>query len=753
MEDDMMLKKLYFIIIPVIILAGNLLWPVELLQEDQLIKADKIPEAEEIVIDGNLEEAVWKQPPIEKVFITMMPTFGGKLAEKTEVWAAYDKENLYFAFRCYDTQPDKIKTSVAQRDKIENDDRIGIWLDTSGTKQTSYEFYVNPSGIQMDAVNSSVGKYDLTPDFVWESAAKLLADGFQVEVRIPLESIRYQVGKNNQTKMRVMFFRQVSHLGAMATWPEVKPGQTDLNCMTTLVYQGLKKKGLKLDILPNFTYSVDSDRAAPDKWDKQTDTNIGAAVKYGITSSITAEATVYPDFSQVESDVFQVEINQRYPLFYSEKRPFFMESQEVLDFTIVHDVMASVLEKGMIISPIHTRRIVDPGWAVKLSGSSGKVNFAFLAADDRSPGWSRGTDINPHEGKRALFGIVRAKYNFGQDNSLGVLYTGRHFTAADERNDVGGVDLKYRLSKNLRASLSYLHSITRQGEGLALENGNGLNAILQYLSPRLIFMSSYERYDTDFFMASAFQNRVGISRWWFGIGPYINVKIKQMPWLKRFIPYIHYSRLHDLGTKMNDISRVFGAYMNFTPMGHLYLEYRSEDEAWKGRLFDKNYFIVLGNMQLLKWLNLNVWMYLGGQIYYHTDDPFLGNDRTIDLGVTLEPSIKLKIGLNYSHSDFKDKQTHERIYSVNIYNFTAAYQFNKYFFVRGILRYDDLQEKLLTDLLASFTLIPGTVVHLGYGSLHLKNQWQGNKWVPGQGELLRMKQGLFFKASYLWRIK
>lgn len=734
-------------------MSQPLLWSVQLSEEGQLVTADKVSDSEKIVIDGNLEEAVWKQPAITDPFITMFPTYGKQLTEKTEVWAAYDKNNLYFAFRCYDTQPDSIKTSVVRRDKIENDDQVGVWLDTIGTKQSSYEFYINPNGIQMDGINSSVSRADYTPDFVWESAGAIISDGYQVEIRIPLETIRYQVGKNNEVKMRVMFYRKITRLGAMATWPEVKPGQTDFNCMTTLVYQGLKKSGLKMEILPNFTYSGDSQRIEADTWDRRTDTNIGVALKYGITSSITAEATVNPDFSHVESDVFQMEINQRYPLFYSEKRPFFMESQDVLDFTIVHDTMASVLERGMMISPIHTRRIVDPGWAAKLSGSTGKINFAFLAANDQSAGQAWEDNINPYEGKSALFGIFRAKYNLGEDNSLGVLYTGRHFSTAGERNDVGGIDMKYRLSKNLRASLSYLHSATRAGEDQPLENGNGWNAVLQYLSSRIIFMSAYERYDEDFFMASAFQNRVGISRWWFGFGPYINVRIKQLPWLKRLIPYIHYARCHDLGTKMNDISRVFGLYMNCAPMGIFYLEYRVEDEAWKGELFDKNYFLFIGDIQLSKWLHLNASIYLGGQIYYHTDDPFLGIDQTFDIGFTVEPSLKLKIGLNYIHSDFKDKQTHDKVYSGNIFNFHTTYQFNKYFFVRGILRYDDLQEKLLTDLLASFTLIPGTVVHLGYGSLYLKNQWQNNMWIPGQGDFLKMRQGLFFKASYLWRIK
>jgi hypothetical protein len=156
---------------------------------------------------------------------------------------------------------------------------------------------------------------------------------------------------------------------------------------------------------------------------------------------------------------------------------------------------------------------------------------------------------------------------------------------------------------------------------------------------------------------------------------------------------------------------------------------------------------------MFKWLNLNGQLYIGDQIYYFTDDPFVGDNFAVDIGVTLQPGIKLRVGFNYSYSIFKEKQENQKLYSVNIYNLHTTYQFNKYFFMRGILRYNTFQEKLLTDLLASFTLIPGTVVHLGYGSLYLENQWQGSQWIAGQGDLLKMKQGLFFKASYLFRLK
>jgi len=164
----------------------------------------------------------------------------------------------------------------------------------------------------------------------------------------------------------------------------------------------------------------------------------------------------------------------------------------------------------------------------------------------------------------------------------------------------------------------------------------------------------------------------------------------------------------------------------------------------------------------VKWLHLNGSFIVGDSIYYDPQNPFLGNGRIFSIGAAVQPGIKLNIGFNYLYTDLRQKQNQpvqpgvpdREIYSVDIYNFNTTYQFNKYFFIRGIFRYNSYQEKLLTDFLASFTLIPGTVVHLGYGSLYLKNRWvpNANRWVPGEGDLMQMKRGLFFKVSYLWRI-
>ena len=727
-----------------VMLAGNWLpaAAVEIRQGDEIIIPDRVMEP--VTLDGRLEEPVWQTPPINRPFKTVYPTFGQPFGPETRIWAAYDRESLYFAFRCFDTDPAKIKTSIAQRDKILRDDYVGVLLDALGSRQSSYEFYVNPSGIQMDGINSAVSGVDIAPDFVWESAAALTGDGYQVEVRIPLESIRYQSDRSgdNEVRMGVVFFRSVPHLGIMGTWPEIPAGQTDFNVMAALLYRGLKG-GLRLEVLPNFTTSWNSEQLTPQQRQTTGDTNIGVSLKYGITSSITAEATVNPDFSQVESDAFQVEVNRRYPVFYSEKRPFFMESKEVLDFTIVNN--------GMMILPIDTRRIADPGWAVKFSGSSGRLNFVLLGSNDRTTGreWTQGD--NPYEGKSALFGIFRAKTNIGGDNSLGVLYSGRHLPG--QHNDVWGVDLKYRLTGPLRASLSYLGSASRKAEGEAPVTGSGLNAMLEYTTPRLISWAIYERYDSDFFMATAFQNRLGISRGGVGIGPVFNLNLKGLPWLKRFVPAFNLFRLYDLESRLTDTSWKFSLNFGFAPRGDLSLAYWNEDEAWVGQMFNKKYFQADGSLQLFKWLYLAETVSIGERLYYHPETPFVGRGRTIGLSMLLEPGSRLKLGFDYWHEDLKEKQGQQKVYVVDIYNLETAYQFNRYFFLRGIVRYNSYQGKWLTDLLASFTLIPGTVVHLGYGSLHLRNRWQDNRWLPGQGDLLKMKEGLFFKASYLWRFK
>jgi hypothetical protein len=695
-------------------------------------------------IDGDLSEEAWSNPAVSGDFITFSPVFGEGLGQETKVWTAYDRENLYFAFKCYDTEPRRIKTSISRRDRIDSDDWVGVVLDTMDNRQSSYEFYVNPHGIQEDGITSAVNgwAFDGAPDFVWESAGKVTHEGYQVEIRIPLDTLRFKGGE--EVKMGIVFMRSISRLGKMGAWPEIKAGFTQFNSMSTIVYRDIKKV-LNLEILPNFTYSRNVQREDNHTWgESDTLKTLGVSLKYGISSSITTEATLNPDFSQVESDAFQVEVNQRYPIFYSEKRPFFMEGMNAFDFGLINE--------GMMESAVYTRSIIDPAWAAKLSGTSGKLLFALLAANDDAPGRNWTTGTNPDEGKEAFWGIARVKYNLGSDNSLGILYSGRHF--AGNKNNVLGADFQYRLFKYARINLSYLYSLHKEAGDSRVKKGNGLNAMLQYTTRKLETWAAYERYDNEFTMASAFLNRTALSRGLIFLGPnFYPQKNRKNPWLRRMQLFFQFSALHDLDTGVNDTSWGVGLNLYLTRSGFFRTEFRDEKEAWQGQLFDLNYVYAYGSLQLFKWLNLEGFYRYGDAIYYDPVEPFAGSSREGWLRFNLQPHVKLNLNFEFIRNVLFRKPDNLRVYTVEILNLLITYQFNRYFFIRAAVRYNDYQRKLITDLLASFTLIPGTVIHLGYGSLYENKTWENGQWVGGQSRLLNMKNSLFFKVSYLWRIR
>ncbi len=176
-------------------------------------------------IDGVLDDEVWQRPPLQlDEWLSYNPNRGDAISPgfRTDVRVAYDDRNLYFAFHCIDSEPDKIRTTVSRRDSAFNDDWIAISLDSSGTGQTAYHLFVNPSGSQMDALNTSASGEQFDADFVWYSVGKRTTDGYVVEMQVPLQSIRFSSGDG--VKMGILFFRKISRLGISYSWPTLPPG-------------------------------------------------------------------------------------------------------------------------------------------------------------------------------------------------------------------------------------------------------------------------------------------------------------------------------------------------------------------------------------------------------------------------------------------------------------------------------------------------------------------------------------------------
>jgi hypothetical protein len=688
-------------------------------------------------IDGNLDDEIWQNNPLRENFITYNPAYGEVLPQKTEVWMAYDKKNLYFAFKCYDTEPEKIKTSITRRDGMFSDDWVGLSLDAMGNKQTAYEFFCNPNGIQADVLRSALGSDDISPDFVWESAGQLTEEGYQVEMGIPLRSIRFKSGE--EVQMGVLFWRKISRLGVSGSWPDLEPGQGVFNMHQTIVYENLKSP-LNLEILPSFTWGSGSNRISPQEWNaSDTFREMGVGFKYGITSSITADITYNPDFSQVESDAFQVEVNRRYPIFYSEKRPFFMEGTDIFNFF--------TLPYGYIQTAVHTRKILDPLWGAKLTGTVGKTALGILAAGDEWPGLEWQSETNPYEGKKAFFMIARGKQSLGRDNYMGAIYSGREFAGGFNR--VGGVDFSLRFLTNHQIQASYMQSFSRDPEEELARNSPSYHFVYSYITKPLGIMAGYEHIGKDFQMDSGFVRRTGIDEGWLWIGPSFYPNPEKITWLKRIDPHLTFQYLHDLDTGMDDSFFRAAVDFSFTKQGILGITFNSQKESWKGETFPLNSFNMEGSVQWSKWFQMGGGFTLGEQIYYPAESPFKGDYIGAGFGFTLQPNSKLRLTLSLHHSYLRTET--EEIYNVNIIYSRITYQFNKYLFARAIIQYDSYKKNLLTDILASFTFIPGTVIHLGYGGLYEKQDWQGEQWIPGLGSLWNMRRSFFFKASYLWR--
>ena len=296
----------------------------------------------------------------------------------------------------------------------------------------------------MDALNTAASGEQFDADLVWFSAAKITADGYVVEVQIPLQTLRFSGG--DEVRMNLVFFRKVSRIGFSYAWPEMLPGQWVFDRPARLIFSNLKPRRL-VELLPSVTYGVNQERAASRRGSPAEDKyNVGASGKFGITSGITLDGTVNPDFSQVESDAFQVQVNQRFPVFFSEKRPFFMEGMGLFN-------IAGTGGDGNMRTAVHTRRIVDPIWGTKLTGTVGKTAFGVLnAVDDHPEAVGDRGDVFTIRDKVTTVG--RATYGLRRSDYVGGIFT--HTQHAGRHNLVIGGDMSLRPSSAHSFSATFL---------------------------------------------------------------------------------------------------------------------------------------------------------------------------------------------------------------------------------------------------------------------------------------------------------
>ena len=445
------------------------------------------------VIDGKMDEEVWKTGALFKDFYQFNPGDNIAPSQPTEVRIGYDSKTLYIAFHCFD-DPTKVRATIPKRDNIFGEDNVRVFLDTFNDQRRAYVLGFNPLGVQADGIHTESQGLDLSVDIVMESKGALTSDGYVVEVAVPFKSLRYEAGKGKQWGIHV--WRNIDRNNdELDSWmPMARDASGTLNQAGHITgMEGISTERT-LELIPSVTFSENGVSAPVFLAGERalmraqglgvpTDTgrfvnrpaamDAGLTAKFSINPNTTLDLAINPDFAQVEADATVNTANQRFPIFFEEKRPFFLEGIEIFRTQI---------------AALHTRTIVDPDVAAKLTGKRGRTTYGFLYASDNAPGnlgdnerdFIRATEdlsgVNDVDARTALeeqrgplmrlvdknatVGILRVKRDIGKENSIGFFGTSYNF--ADRNNYVGGFDSRIRFNKQTTMEVQVLGTNARR---------------------------------------------------------------------------------------------------------------------------------------------------------------------------------------------------------------------------------------------------------------------------------------------------
>ncbi len=717
-----MMRKIYILVIPIF-----------LLQLTSNIFAQEIPSVRPVstspVIDGVLDDAAWETASVFKNFKTIKPDYGKEPSQETLAYLTYDAENLYFAVRCFETEPDKIKTSVCSRDNMFQDDHVVLMLDTFNTMQEAYGFFVNPAGIQGDAMINADGNGDATFDMVWYSKGTVDDKGYTVECRVPLQSIRFP-GKETII-IRISFFRQIIRTSEMFSFPPMYADEGSLLKQSQQIEVAGWKYKRVYELLPALTHST---RQSVDQGKMQTDqedTDLSLTGKVGLTSDLTLDAAYNPDFSQVEADAGQIDVNLRYTLFYPEKRPFFLEGNDIFQF-------AGNVEEGPLAMVVHTRTIVDPILGFKLTGKLGRrSSLAAIYARDDLPD----DPIDDHPD----FTIARYKYALKEDSYIGGFYTAKEYGKGFNR--VIGTDGRFRLTQTSIADFHLFGSFTQRNGEKAAARDHALGLHYLYGARNVILDLGYQDISKNFQIDTGYLTRTGIRR----LSAFGMYRIyPKSDFFQRIEPFYWSFHLYDTEDELSESFNLFTLRFWLPRSTMFRVDTILANEVYGGERFNTGGVGMQTSSQITKYVFMNLFFRRTGLVYYDPEDPFQGYGNRLGGGVQYQPTDKLSFVLSLSYIDFYRDSDKTKIYDYAILRSRNTFQINKYIFLRAIVEYNDFRDRLTVDTLVSFTYIPGTVFYAGYGSALEKLEWDGQSYQPGS-DFLETQRGFFFKVSYLYR--
>jgi hypothetical protein len=704
-----------------------------------------------IVVDGALDEPAWAAATVIPVVYEYQPGENTPPPVRTDALVTFDRENLYIAFRAFDPRPGEIRAHLMDRDAMDTfvqDDHVTIMIDTFNDERRAYQFRVNPLGVQADAVNSEVDQVeDWSWDAIWSSAGRVTPDGYVVEIAIPFRDLRFPGGTGRLTfgmTLERSYPRSVRH--RIASHPTDRSRSCGF-CQFNKVagFEGLAS-GRNLEIDPTLTVHR-SDRRDPfpdgAMATGKAQADVGVTARWGVAAGTTVSGTVNPDFSQVEADVAQLDVNTRFALFYPEKRPFFLEG---LDFF-------STPEQA-----VFTRTVADPSWGLKVVGKEGGHSFGVFLTEDRINNLilpaNQESEFASED--RAVTGLVaRYRRDVGRRSTIGVLYTGRE--GSPYFNRVFGPDAQFRIGKSEMFSVQFLHSETQYSPEIAARHdqsatafgGNSVRVNYDHWARSWYWGAGYVDRDKGFRADSGFVPRVDLRQ---GSG-YLQYRFwgDGQSWFNTFDIGVNASRATDQeGTLTNQSLGVAAVYQG--PLqSRLQVQVERDKELFAATMYDETVVTATAALKPSGALALQLSATTGDGVDYTNRQPA----TVLRLGPSVEWKPGVRLNLLFTHSLERLTVRSRWLYTASLSQFHAVYHFNRRTFLRAILQYTDVTRdpalylkptdahgtKLFGQYLFSYKLNPQTVFLAGYS----------DNYNGGTGlSLTQANRTFFVKIGYAW---
>ncbi len=662
-------------------------------------------------------------------FIQDQPTDGAPATENTEVWLGRTQTALYFVFICYDRHPEQIRSHLARRENITKDDLVTVLLDPFQDRLRGVEFQVNPAGVQADAAWTEGNGPDYSYDQVWDSDGKITSKGWMALVAIPFRSLRFPATGRD---WGVVLWRNLPRNSEFVYWPRVSANVSGILSQegTLQGIQGVTgSHNVQVDpyVLGQNQHTLDTrDPSNPYFSTRNAEMTGGGEAKAIWRDSVVFDLTVNPDFSDVESDQPQFTVDQRYPVFFPELRPFFLEN-------------ASYFATPLTL--LYTRNIVRPDWGARVTGKLAHTNLGFLAVDDREPGETVPVG-DPLYSSKALFYVGRVSEDLGKGSNVGLMYTDEEFGAGWNR--IGGGDFTWRANDHWTLLGQMVESSTMGSNPdsastvlpVGYRAGPATDVQLLRNAHQFNMFNEYQDISTGFDTLVGFFQTADIrsdhlhaSYQWFPkksmIQSYGLETNQNLAFDHQHNRVYHYSTFDPFWLLPRNIviAPLVGENSDTVGPQDGYAMTASEN-------FTENLAGFVTRGQPWASLNFNIIALLAGNVNYNPPAgaiPFLMHEQTVQALVSVNPSRKLTDDNTYLLDRDHSVKDGQLVYETQTFRTKMNYQFTRSWSARMILEYDTTlanaaetslvrTKQIQSQALLTWLPHPGTVVYVGWNN-------------------------------------